>query len=254
MTGYPLIHYIRGRKLSKSTYELIKTNMSILDIAQEYGFEYQQSYSRAFKKQFSISPDHFRQVNGAALQLTNKPELSMPIGGGSGVLMTPKFIIKKGFSLIGIRALINHSDNFVNATTTSMGTGFFYGDAARIQNRIHQTVYYGYVQSIPGTREQAWYQPSVEVSGLSVIPEGMTGVALPTRRYAVFSYIGSHSPERITYQTIRDLYHAIHADWLARSGEIKADLFHFERVDVSLCSDSYCKMDIYIPIKWPNDK
>jgi AraC family transcriptional regulator len=54
--------YIRSRKLSASLDDLQKKDFNILDIALEYGFEYEQSYRRAFKNEFGITPGEYRKA------------------------------------------------------------------------------------------------------------------------------------------------------------------------------------------------
>jgi len=54
-------NYIRSRKLAASLDCLLKTNFNILDIALEYGFEYERSYIRAFKREFGITPGKLRK-------------------------------------------------------------------------------------------------------------------------------------------------------------------------------------------------
>jgi AraC-like DNA-binding protein/ribosomal protein S18 acetylase RimI-like enzyme len=58
--GIPIGRYVRGRALSSSLGLLINSDMRIIDIAIEYGFEYEQTYIRAFKKQFGITPGEYR--------------------------------------------------------------------------------------------------------------------------------------------------------------------------------------------------
>lgn len=53
--------YIRARRLSKAAVALRLTNRPILDIALEYHFDSQQTFTRAFKKQFSQSPGRYRR-------------------------------------------------------------------------------------------------------------------------------------------------------------------------------------------------
>jgi AraC family transcriptional regulator len=57
-----LAGYIRSRKLAASIDDLIKTNFTLFDIALEYGFEYEQSYRRAFKHEFGITPGKYRKA------------------------------------------------------------------------------------------------------------------------------------------------------------------------------------------------
>jgi len=54
--------YIRTRKLATSIDDLLNTNLTVLDIAIDYGFEYEQSYVRSFKREFGITPGNFRKI------------------------------------------------------------------------------------------------------------------------------------------------------------------------------------------------
>jgi len=57
----PISGYIRSRILSESLNDLLHTDKRIIEIALEYGFGYENSYSRSFKREFGISPDNFRK-------------------------------------------------------------------------------------------------------------------------------------------------------------------------------------------------
>ena len=57
----PLGLYIRTYKLAESVDDLLNTKLKIVDIALGYGFEYEQSYIRAFKREFGITPGKFRK-------------------------------------------------------------------------------------------------------------------------------------------------------------------------------------------------
>ena len=56
VTGHAIGAYIRARRLSKSAVALRLTARPILDIALQYRFDSQQTFTRAFKKQFSLTP------------------------------------------------------------------------------------------------------------------------------------------------------------------------------------------------------
>ncbi|NDL63166.1 helix-turn-helix domain-containing protein [Enterobacteriales bacterium SAP-6] len=60
VTGDALGTYIRTRRLSRAASELCLKDHSILDIALQSGFDSQQSFSRAFKRQFSQTPGAYR--------------------------------------------------------------------------------------------------------------------------------------------------------------------------------------------------
>ncbi len=58
-----LKQYILSRKLTLASQQLKNTSKSVIHIAYDFGFEYPEVFSRAFKKQFGISPSVFRRTN-----------------------------------------------------------------------------------------------------------------------------------------------------------------------------------------------
>jgi len=60
--GRPIGAYIRSRKLAASVEDLLLTGMNVLDIAMEYGLEYEQTYIRAFKREFGLTPGELRKT------------------------------------------------------------------------------------------------------------------------------------------------------------------------------------------------
>ena len=53
--------YIRSRRLGESLNDLLKTDIRVIDIALDYGFGYEQSYIRSFKRKFGMTPGGFRK-------------------------------------------------------------------------------------------------------------------------------------------------------------------------------------------------
>lgn len=63
-TGISLGKYILARRLSCGAYALRITRCSLLDISLKYRFDSQQTFCRAFKKQFNITPSEYRKKPG----------------------------------------------------------------------------------------------------------------------------------------------------------------------------------------------
>jgi AraC family transcriptional activator of mar-sox-rob regulon len=61
-TGHALGSYIRERRLTQAAQALRATPRPILDIALQYHFDSQPSFSRAFKKQFGKTPAVYRRT------------------------------------------------------------------------------------------------------------------------------------------------------------------------------------------------
>jgi AraC family transcriptional regulator len=66
--------YILGRKMTLAQTRLKDSGDSLIDIACELGFEYPEVFSRAFKKQFGISPHRYR-IQQPALSTVPKADV-----------------------------------------------------------------------------------------------------------------------------------------------------------------------------------
>ncbi|MCL2422213.1 MAG: helix-turn-helix domain-containing protein [Defluviitaleaceae bacterium] len=54
--------YIRGRKLDTAVQDILKSDAKIIDIAVKYGYESHAAFSRAFGKQYGVSPTSAREA------------------------------------------------------------------------------------------------------------------------------------------------------------------------------------------------
>ncbi|OTQ55177.1 hypothetical protein B6C97_11215, partial [Gilliamella apis] len=84
VTGQVLGTYIRHRRLTYAALSLRMTSKPILDIAMQYRFDSQQTFTRSFKKQFNETPASYRRGEfwdptglTPAIEL-NKNRLSLP--------------------------------------------------------------------------------------------------------------------------------------------------------------------------------
>lgn len=61
LTGHPVKQYVRKRRLSEAARRLAGTHDRLIDICMDYQFEYQESFTRAFKAMFGVTPGVFRK-------------------------------------------------------------------------------------------------------------------------------------------------------------------------------------------------
>ena len=62
-TGESAINYVRRNRLVRAGQKLRMGAIDIMDVAIAAGYESHASFSKAFKKQFGISPSEFRKLN-----------------------------------------------------------------------------------------------------------------------------------------------------------------------------------------------
>lgn len=68
LVGETVMTYVRKRRLNEAAKELLEGETKIVDIALKYQFSSQESFSRAFKKMFQVSPGEFRRAKVNVLQ------------------------------------------------------------------------------------------------------------------------------------------------------------------------------------------
>ncbi len=82
LSGYTLADYIRLRRLTAAGQELVSTDARILDVAVRYGYDSQESFSRAFQKFHGLSPAQAR-AGGGRLRSVSPLKLKISIEGGT---------------------------------------------------------------------------------------------------------------------------------------------------------------------------
>lgn len=245
LTGESLMEYVHARRLSASIDELTNSNMRIIDIAMEYGFDYEQSYIRAFRKRFGYTPLKVRSEE-MALAITEKLNINDIMSVNNSLVYKPSFVFRQKFCLVGLQHKIMSKSG--DTVANRYGKEFFYNHRQKVVSPIDPHVYFGYTDWSDSENGYIYYMPSVKVADLSHIPEGMTGIAIPARKYVVFRFVGFFRPDEINGRQVGRLLVHMYSKWIYKSGFRFADKFRFEYIDSNLAKDDYCELDINQPI------
>lgn len=239
------MEYVQSRKLSSSIFDLKDSNKRIIDIAMDYGFDYEQSYIRAFRKKFEFTPLKVRS-EPMSLVIQEKLNIDDIMSVNNSVIYKPSFIFKQKFSLVGVKHKIMSKSG--DKVANSYGRNFFYNQKQRIVNPIDPQEYFGYTDWSENDNGCIYYMPSLQVHDLTHIPEGMEGISIPAHKYVVFRFVGFFRPDDINGRQVGRLLVHMYSKWIFKSGYRFADTFRFEYIDTKLSKDNYCELDIYQPI------
>ncbi|WP_018932413.1 helix-turn-helix transcriptional regulator [Gracilibacillus lacisalsi] len=88
MMGYSLNHYILTRRLNASLKLMQNDDLSLTDIAYQLNFGTQSSFTRAFKRQYGITPSSLRGNDGKLPQRSIPPVVKRPIKNINGDIVT----------------------------------------------------------------------------------------------------------------------------------------------------------------------
>lgn len=247
VTGKSVMSYVRGRKLSSSICDLLNTDLNVIDIASSYNFEHEQSYIRAFKRKFNMTPTQCRRLK-KEMPIEQKIDINQMLYIGQGLVTPPRMCIVPQLFVQGLKAEVVHEENFTSKTANAIMEQYKSVYLPTIKNAIDPDIYIGLVQyTTECSGYSNHYTACTPVTSIREVVPPMVVATIQTSEYAVFRYVGFHSPLDITYAAIKDLYDYIDS-WLESTAYIQSAAFHFERVNLKICSKNYCEMDIYIPI------
>ncbi len=213
LTNETLKKYIRSRRFSKSLEKLKNTSERILDISLSAGFESQESFTRAFKLAFGVTPAEYRRARNP-VPFAKKIRFDAAYLGHlhRGVSLQPSLYTQRALKLVGMRTQFfgvdSEKNNLANKLPTLWDT--FLKRADEIVGRVPE-LFYGVVQQQAADSDVLEYCAAVEVSDLGFAPKGMVEFTVPSTQYAKFAHRGAVSG---VDQTVNYVY----SSWLLNSG------------------------------------
>ncbi|MDR0302162.1 MAG: helix-turn-helix domain-containing protein [Treponema sp.] len=239
--------YIRSRKLAASLEDLIKTDFNVVDIALEYGFQYEQSYIRTFKREFGLTPGDLRKT-GKIIKITPPIHLFDTNKLTEGVIFGPDIVIVPQFHVIGKRQKIPFRDALTLAPTAAKQ--FWENDMPSVKNIVNPSVYIGLTRLAGEEADYSWYLPSIQVKSLRNIPQGLYGDTFDSSLCVKFRYIGQHHYYDINQDRAKGMYDAIGRFINNESEKYNWPLcsVYFERVDENAYDGTFCQMEWFTPI------
>ena len=243
----PISGYIRSRTLSESLNDLLNTDQNIIDIALEYGFDYENSYIRSFKREFGISPGDLRK-SGQIVKIQPPLHLFDDNKVDDNAFFGPEFVLVPQFHMIGKPHQIPFEISI--KTAPNVAKLFWENERRQIKKVINPDVYIGFTHKINHEKKYSEYLPSVQVRSLSNIPHGFCGTTFNTSMCARFRYIGQHHYYDINREIANKMYNAILKymnDENAKYSLLR-DKIYFERIDAKQYDGNYCQMEWFTPV------
>lgn len=245
--GETLKEYIRKRRLSLALISLSSTDQRIIEIAVNSGFDSQESFTRAFKNQFGLTPGDYRKNGAKDYMILHKPKITMEYLDHlyEGINMQPVFKKLPEFKVIGIGEKFisilspeknNHIvipklwDRYIprrNEIKSRVGLIDF-GVCMPAENKNHS--------------DECFYMACAEVNDSEVVPVGMIAKTIPAGEYAVFTHKGF-------LNKLDHTMNYIYGAWLPKSGRKLREAPDLELYDSRFNpSSEKSEFDIYIPI------
>ncbi len=246
LMGETAVDYLRKRRLSKSSYDLLYTDKKIIEIAFEYQFESPEAFTRAFKLVFNTTPKNYRGERIERIvyekQRIDENNLSHIL---HGINKKPALIDIEEIKIIGFSAKTSIKNNRIPCVWKAFRENQNQIKNVSPDNAIiglyEKPVNYSIEKFSEETEMNLIYGKVVE--DFSAIPDKMVRGIVPQGRYAKFTHKGSVRSISLTY-----VY--IFGTWLPKSGHTLSMNPDFERFDNRFAGafNEKSELDIYVAI------
>jgi len=204
-----LAGYIRSRRLTASIDDLLKNELNILDIALEYGFDYEQSYIVAFKREFGMTPGELRKSR-QIVKVTPPLHLFDSNRLGDGLIFGPDMVMVPQFHVAGKKLKLPFRDELVWPESMEKQFQIFQSERPHIPNTInpHMVTNISF-QADDIDADYCWFMPVVQVKSLEHIPDKFDRFTFPTSLCARFRFIGNYTFDEINMHIADGMFIAI---------------------------------------------
>ncbi len=213
LCGYTLGDYIRMRRLSLAGNELAASDARILDIAVKYGYDTQESFSRAFTRFHGVSPTQARA--GASRKAFSRISVKLVLEGGN--ILDYRIEKKETFKIVCRKIGLSGRDELTNSELSQFWQQCRADGTIRALSQYipENDVFGGCIVGAgfggDAVDMQFPYAVGAHYNGCPVVEESLSVEEIPAHTYAVFRCTGN-MPE-----AFHKLYHQIYSEFLPAS-------------------------------------
>lgn len=251
VVGISFTEYIRNRRMSLAALELQSGMVKVIDVAQKYGYDSPESFSRAFRQRHGISPrESF--TNGAKLKMYPRLSFQISIQGVTDM----EYRIEQRGIIKGVGVVKNFGKWTSNADAEKwedrMGERWKFWDEYLDGGMDAKVAGYGlyhapfYQMGVVHTDDNGNIVEAIGAEAGDSIHPDLTPFEIPASIWAVFSIKGTlnqnvHPLEKLTAK--------IFTEWLPSSGYEKSMEYEIQTYGPgNTQSDDYVS-EIWIPIR-----
>jgi len=245
--GESIGSYIRSRRLTQAAWELVHSEKRVLDIGISLYFESAESFTRAFKSRYGITPTAYRKNGVDTLIFSRKSILPTQIDLIRYADLKPTITMIPSTYILGMRFETSIDENH----SISMWEKFNQKIIELNDPRLSPCRRYEIYEVANSCSAQSFDADSsinafigIECPAGVQIDYGMQSKKLSEGKYAKFVHVGTVDTLLMTYQYIWGV-------WFPKSGYDLAERDDFEcYTERFLGPDNpHSEIDIYFPIK-----
>ncbi|WP_101723551.1 GyrI-like domain-containing protein [Eggerthella timonensis] len=234
--------YIRGRRLTQAASELVHSDRNILDIAVGLRFESAESFSRAFKKKYRLTPSAYRKQGVDAL-ISSHPPLD-PADVGGLISLSPDIVEVPGMRVLGLTYEMSVAENESPAMWARLNDLLARAEGAPVVGDR-----YGFYES-GADCSQTTFEEGTAVRAFigTASPEGCTIEGFAEKRFSGGRY--ARFVHRGRVEDLPSTYRYLWGVWFPQSGYDLADRDDFERYGPRFLGpdETTSEIEVFFPI------
>ncbi|MEO3946043.1 AraC family transcriptional regulator [Gorillibacterium sp. CAU 1737] len=251
MVGDTVMDYVRKRKLAGAAYRVSHTKDRLLDIALDSGFGSQETFIRAFRKLFGITPGMYRKrrVDTPTYPRASvrKQRLQPYLGG---IQMDYRIEEKPAFHVLGYTMATRNTDGQNMKEIPAFWVKYMTENWGKALNEATGNVNeYGLCCDFNMETGEFTYLIGVDAEESVAPPEGAVLRSFPVTTFAIFTT--PKVPREKFTDSIQATWGQIYGEWFPHSDyEHSGAGFEFEYYDERCLGDEngLVQLDIYIPV------
>lgn len=212
LAGITLSEYIRRRRMTLAAFELLHSNVLIIDLALKYGYNSPDSFTRAFRSIHGMTPSLARD---AGQPLKAYPQLTFQLTIKGGNEMNYRIEEKAGFYVVGIMKRVPLVYRGVNPEIAAMWQTLnmdMITEFKALSNVEPRGLISASTNFAEGRLEGSELDHYIGVATTQEPPGNFARLVVPDSTWAVFESIGPF-PE-----TLQNIWGRIYAEWFPSSG------------------------------------
>lgn len=244
--GETIGSYIRSRRLTQAAYDLIYSDRKILDIAVSLYFESAESFTRAFRKRYGITPTEYRKNGIDVLIGSHQPIQIDKLPECNCANFSPEIVIFQPKSVVGFRFDMSIENNNIIEMWEKLNSQLAKQNYISMNNNRYSIYETGgtCLSNTFNKNSEATVFIGIETLCDSDIQEGMKLKEISGGKYAKFIHKG-------TVKNLLSTYYYIWGVWLSKSG-FQLD----DRDDLECYTEQFLgteneesQIEIYFPIQ-----
>ena len=244
LAGVTLSEYIRRRRLTLAAFELINTDLRVLDIALKYGYSSPDSFARAFQSMHRITPVEARN-NGQLLKAYPRMTFQISVKGESA--MNYRVEEKEDFRIVGIQKRVPIIFSGVNPEITSMWKSLTEKKITQLKN-LSNVKPLGLIQASTNFSEGRMEEKGeldhyIGVATTNECPDNFTKLEVPASTWGVFESVGPFP------DTLQNTWGRIYSEWFPSTNYEHSEGPEILWMENFAVTSPTFKSEIWIPIR-----